>query len=417
MTPPAPTVTPVELIMSRGQSLSAGPNPGDRRAPDGRTWHQVFAGNDRVQALGGLRYPSGNPITQIGAPLAQGYDHSVTTTGSIPMPVRSFITEGAVIAHGLVREGLTPGRTSHQWHDIGGMSVASLDNDPATGAAGQVTPWQSAEYWLTQAMIAYRDAESVVVPRICFNQGEADLTRPRGWWRDAFRVTYGQMIEQIQRIVGQQTAPRLYLRQTGGYGHRGSRSNEIVLDQIEVVREWDGILVGPNWCHLVDNYDNRMVHMSIEGHIEMSEMYVWAIAEVESGRGWNLLPGQASRAGDIITIPISTRPDEELITVPGRYEGYGGDPAHLGLEAVGGQILSAAVSGENILLQVSGPVTAIRHAMQNSGVDYRTHLDANGYGYVEHRSLLRTTLTKTVTLGGQDFTLERWLPSFQVELA
>lgn len=59
-------------------------------------------------------------------------------------------------------------------------------------------------------------------------------------------------------------------------------------------------------------------------------------------------------------------------------------------------------------------VTAIRYAMQQSATDYRTLTDANSEGYCAHRGLIRTTLTRTVTWGGQAFAVERWVPSFEV---
>lgn len=85
------------------------------------------------------------------------------------------------------------------------------------------------------------------------------------------------------------------------------------------------------------------------------------------------------------------------------------------MEAVGGGTITAAsVSGGNILVDVSGTVTAIRYAMQRSATDYRTLTDANSEGYGAHRGLIRTTLTRTVTWGGMDFVVERWVPSFEV---
>ena len=104
-----------------------------------------------------------------------------------------------------------------------------------------------------------------------------------------------------------------------------------------------------------------------------------------------------------------------VTTVSGVYTNYGGDPANLGLEAVGGGTITAAsVSGGNIIVNVSGTVTAIRYAMQQSATDYRTLTDANSEGYCAHRGLIRTTLTRTVTWGGQAFAVERWVPSFEV---
>ena len=405
-----PKVTePVVLNMARGQSLSAGPNP-TVTAPSGETWQQVFYGNEDIHYISGLSYANGNPISHIGQPMGQGYGPTIGDASSREMSVVTFVTEGAVVSHGLVRDGLVPGVISHQWHDIGGISVTVIA-DPAG------LPYQNAEHWLTEAMTVYDQAASVTVPRVIYNQGEADLAQPRGWWRDQFALCWAGMVEQIQRITGQATVPRLYMHQTGGYGNKTSEHLP-VLDQLEAVVAAGGILIGPNWAHLVDNYDDRMVHMSIGGHIEMSEMSVWAIQSTEAGQDWNLMvPATVIRSGNTITIPVSVRGDENLTTEPGKYAAYGGDPTNLGLEVLGGgSITSATVSGGNIVLEVSGAVTEVRHAMQANGIDTRTQLDANGFGYVAHRSIIRTTLTRARTVGGLALTLKRFVPSFSVAI-
>ena len=405
-----PKVTaPVVLNMARGQSLSAGPSP-TALAPNGDTWQDVFYGNENIHYISGLRYTNGNPVTHIGQPMGQGYGTTVGEPSSRDMSVLTFITEGAVVSHGLVREALVPGVISHQWHDIGGISVTVIA-DP------NGVPYKNAEHWLKEAMTVYDQSASVTVPRVIYNQGEADLAQPRGWWRDNFAVCWGGMVEQIRRITGQVTAPRLYMHQTGGYGNKTSDYFP-VLDQIDAVVAAGGIMIGPNWAHLVDNYDNRMVHMTIQGHVEMSEMSVWAIQATEAGQDWNLfVPAAVARSGNTITIPVSVRGDETLTTEVGKYSSYGGDPVNLGLEVLGGgNITSATVSGGNIVLQVSGTVTAVRHAMQRNGIDTRTQLDSNGYGYVAHRSIIRTTLTRTRTVGGLELVLKRFIPSFEVTI-
>ena len=75
------------------------------------------------------------------------------------------------------------------------------------------------------------------------------------------------------------------------------------------------------------------------------------------------------------------------------------------------------MSGGEIVVDVAGTVTGLRYAMQRSATDYRTLTDAAGCGYGAHRGLIRSTLIRSVTWGGQVFVLERWLPSFEVALA
>lgn len=250
-------------------------------------------------------------------------------------------------------------------------------------------------------------------PRYVWNQGEADRLLARGEYTTRFRQFWSDKRAQIARLTGGATAPQLYMFQTGGYC-RKQDNHWMVLDQIDCVREYNAILVGPNWQVPVADAN---VHPSIGGHIRLYETAAWAIAETEAGRAWNLLPPTSvTRSGNTITIPISIRTDETLTTTPGKYADYGGDPAFLGLEAVGGGAVTAAsVSGGNIVVEVAGTVTSIKHAHQRAaGIDYGTFTDAQGQAYVAHRSLIRTTLTKPVEVAGLAMTCERWVPSFEV---
>ena len=224
---------------------------------------------------------------------------------------------------------------------------------------------------------------------------------------------------KITRTTGQATAPMLLVQQTGGYMHNSALNlHQCKLDQLDFVRNNGGVLIGPLYPYKIDNSDGKGVHKTWAGYVSAYEAGAWAMAEVGAGRSWNLLPGTATRSGARITVPISVRGDESLTTVSGIYTDYGGDPANLGLEAVGGGTITAAsVSGGNILVDVSGTVTAIRYAMQRSTIDYRTLTDANSEGYGAHRGLIRTTLTRTVTWGGMNFVVERWVPSFEVQIA
>ena len=255
----------------------------------------------------------------------------------------------------------------------------------------------------------------VSFPRYLWNQGEADRLLDRGMYTTRFRQFWLDKRSQIARLTGQAESPQLYMFQTGGYC-RKQDNHWMVLDQIDCVREHNAILIGPNFQVPVADAN---VHPGIDGHIRLYETAAWAIMEHEAGRAWNLLPPTSvTRSGNTITIPISIRTDETLTTTPGKYADYGGDPAFLGLEAVGGgSVTSATVSGGNIALEVTGTVTSIKHAHQRAaGIDYGNFTDANGYAYVAHRSLIRTTLTKSVSVGGLNLTLERWVPSFEVAI-
>ncbi len=409
-------------MMARGQSLSLGANFGAELAPDGRRWRDVFGGaaNPGALMLTGLKRVDGVAVANVANPLLNGYDTSAQASGAGPMLVQTSIPEGAVLACGLLREGLAPQGVAFQFHDAGGQSIENLDDDGATGTSGLLAPWQNGEWWLTEAARVFAAQGSTVrVPRLFLNQGEADVARPRGWWLAAARATLADWHGQIQRLAGQAAAPKLFLQQTGGYMH-GADSNlhDCKLDQLDLVREQGGVLIGPLYPYKIDNADGKGVHKLWSEYVRAYEVGVWAAAEDAAGRAWNLLPGTPVREGNRITIPVSVRGDESLTTVGGLYAGYGGDPANLGLEAVGGGAITAAsVSGGEIVVDVAGTVTGLRYAMQRSATDYRTLTDAAGCGYGAHRGLIRSTLIRSVTWGGQVFVLERWLPSFEVALA
>jgi len=128
-------------------------------------------------------------------------------------------------------------------------------------------------------------------------------------------------------------------------------------------------------------------------------------------------PATASRSGNTITIPLSLRSDEALVSAAGKYANYGGDPANLGLEVEGGgSITSVTLSGSNIIVGVTGIITHVTNAFQTTGIDYRTLLDANGHGYATHRSVIKTSWTETKRIGGMDIVLERFVPSFRVKI-
>lgn len=409
-------------MLSRGQSLALGANFGAELAPDGRRWRDVFGGaaNPGAQMLTGLRRLDGIEVLNVANPLLTGYDTRVPASGSGPMVVQTSVPEGAVLACGMLREGLAPQGVAFQFHDAGGQSIENLDDDAATGTAGVMAPWQNGEWWLSEAVRVYAAAGSAVrVPRLFLNQGEADVSRPRGWWLAAAGLTLADWRGQIQRLTGQSVAPKLFLHQTGGYMH-GAASNlhDCKLDQLDLVRAENGVLIGPLYPYKIDNADGKGVHKLWSEYIRAYEAGVWAAAEDAAGRSWSLLPGPATRSGDRITIPVSIRGDESLTSVSGIYTAYGGDPANLGLEVLGGGTITAvSVSGGNILVDVSGAVTSVRYAMQRVATDYRTLTDASGCGYGAHRGLIRTTLTRSVTWGGRSFDVERWVPSFELALA
>lgn len=402
MTPPATSVT---IHYSEGQSLDQGPSVGNENSPSGPLWRDVFNGGEDILMLTGLERSDGVLINTTAQPLLFGYDETVDATGSGPAAAVGAIPGGMVTAKALVRDAVEAGPMAFQYHGASGQEINNFL--PGT------LLYENAEHWLTQAMTIWADDSTV--PRVVWNQGEADRTLARGEYQTRFATYWSEKVDQIQRITGQATAPVLYLLQTGGYMEKND-NHWMVLDQVDAVRDHSGIMVGPNWHVKVAD---GVVHPGIEEHIYLYERAAWAIEEIEAGNDWNLLPPESvARVGDTITIPISIRGDETLAVDTGRYVGYGGDPDNLGLEAVGGgSITSASVSGGDIVIGVTGTVTHIRYAHQRAaGIDYADFLDGDGKGYVAHRGLIFTTLTKSVSVGGVDVTLERGPCSFEVEI-
>ena len=408
--------TAMDIYASTGQSLGLGLNMGGQASPSGTVWRTVLQ-NQNVQMLTGHQRKDSVAVASVSAPLLQGYNTAISATGNAQASAVGNVPPSFIGAVARARDGLSAGRgISYQFHGAGGQSVTNLDS--STGEGTTVIPWenftfsvgQQASYWSGRGV-------SVNCPVFSYNQGEADVAQPRGWWLSRFTTLYNETVSTVRTATGQTSGPQLYLYQTGGYMNKVN-GHQVVLDQLDAVRNLSGVLVAPIYWQKISNDDARGVHMGTQGNLQLGELENWAITEHEAGRSWNLLPPvTVTRTGDTITIPITVRSDETLTTSPGKYADYGGDPANLGLEVDGGgSITSASVSGGNIVLQVSGIVTAVRYAMQTTGIDYRTLTDAELMGYATHRGIIRTTLTRTRTVGGLALTMERAVPSFSVAI-
>ena len=402
-------LTAMRIEVDTGQSLGLGPNEGNTASPAGPLWRDVLASN-RVRGLGGTYRSDNVLITQVAAPLLKGYDTARSATSDIQGYAVSNIPPGFVSALATVRDGLAANTgIAYQFHGAGGQSITAL----ASGI-----PYDNFAYWIAQVGTRFAGL-SRNCPAININQGEADISQPRGWWLERAGPMVANMTTAIRAATGQTSGPSVFINQTGGYMLK-TGAHLVVLDQIDVVRNLGarGVLVQPIYALKISNADGRGVHMGTEGNLMLGEIQAWAKQVHEAGQSWNLFPAAtASRSGDNITIAIPVRSDETLTTEVGKYLNYGGDPTNLGLEAVGGgAVTSATVSGGNINLTVTGTVTAIRYAMQATGIDYRTFTDSNNEGYATHRGIIRTTLTRTRTVGGIAMTLKRFIPSFEVTI-
>lgn len=420
VTAPEPTVTQMDLMVSRGQSLALGPNIGAQFAPSGERWRDVLSSNSRVRMLSGLRRPDGVEIINVTNPLLQGYDTAYPATGDAPARVQTIAPTGQVAAYELIKTVPETAAIGFQFHDAGGQSVENLDDDPATGTAGVLAPYENLVFWAGQAVSHWSGRGlSVAAPWFIYDQGEADIAQPAGWWATGFAETYGDTVAAVMSATGQAQPPDLYLMQTGGYMDKAPGSHWVVLDQVEEIRANGGVLVGPGWAHLIDNADGRGVHMSLYGHMQRSLLQAVAIRETEAGNPWTIMPpASAARVGDTITIALPLRPAEVLVSAAGKYAAFGGDPANLGLEVEGGgSITAVSLAGNEITVEVTGTVSHITHAFQSPGIDYRDHVDADGLGYATHRGLIKTSWAETVQIGGLDVVLERFVPTFRIQVS
>lgn len=395
---------------------------GALRSPSNTMWRDIYDGTSQPNFgyLTGLVRTDGVTVANVANPLLVGYNNTIQATAIAPAVVLTSLPVGSVIASALIRDGFAD-TTLFQFHDAGGQSILNLDADPLTGTNG-TTLYGNAGHWLTNAVrLVNANGKTPLVRRFHLNQGEADVSWPRGQWLAAANKTLDDQIEQIMRLTGQTIVPRLFMEQTGGYMmNTATNLHQVKLDQLDLVAQRNGILTTPLYPYMVDDTDDKGVHKTPEGHLEFCETIMWSIAETEAGRVWNLLPpSSVTRTGDTITIPMPTRGDETMtFEAAGKYANYGGDPDMYGFEAVGGgSITSVSVSGANIILAVTGAVTGIRYAMQRTTTDYRTLTDSNSHGYCAHRGMVRTTLTKQVTVGGLTLTLKRWLPSFEATVS
>lgn len=416
--PTPETITDMRFYPADGQSLEQAANIGNTDAPEGGKWRDVLS-SPRVRMLTGHVRKDGVSVAHVASPTLVGYNTAINATGDTIGYAATSVPVGFLTAFALAENLPDTIGLAYQFHSAGGQSVNNLDSDASEG--NTVIPWENATFWMAQASTLYLGRSlGVTCPGYGYNQGEADVGRPRGWWLQRFLPLLAERRAQIRASTGQSSDPVLYLNQTGGYMLKeGINQHQVVLDQVDVIRQVpNSVMAVINYALPVDNTDGRGVHLTVSGYTEMAYTRAWAIEETEAGRAWNLMPPvSVSRSGNTITIPITVRGDETLTVATGKYADFGGDPANLGLEVVGGgSITSANVSGGNIVLQVSGTVTSVRYAFQMNGVDYK-QFTVNNVGYVTHRGLIRTTLTKPVTtVGGLNLTLDRWVPSFEVAI-
>lgn len=411
---PPVTASTASIVDSDGQSLELGANSGASIAPNGTRYRDLFK-DPSVQMLGGLVRSDDVAIANTAMPLLKGYDHLTNTTGLTTALVAGNIPIGNMLSHMMVRDGVIEDIAIHQFHGAGGQSVLNFNSDPLDGDDRTIL-WENRDWWYQQiARVRQSTGMTITTDRYFWQQGEADVGMARGAYETAFDKLHAEKVALIRASTGQDFDPRIFMYQTGGYMRKvGTQS--VALDQNDIIRKYNGVMIGPNWQWPIADAN---VHFDQIGYQYMAELATWAALETKSGNAWNLIPATSvTRSGNRITIPIPVRPGETLVSETGKYANYGGDPANMGIAVEGGgTVTNITLQGGNILVDVAGTVTAVHNAYPPISTDFRSNLDENGYGYAAHRSTIRTSLTKEVnSYGGHNFTLKRFVPTFWVNV-
>lgn len=200
--------------------------------------------------------------------------------------------------------------------------------------------------------------------------------------------------------------PKMLIMQTGSnrHTHNPKEPWNVSTDQLDFVAKTpDAELIGPVYPFRLSD----QIHPNLRGSRIMGELAAWAAIEITAGRPWSILKPSIHFHDDWIVLHFPLRSDEALFADPSsKYAGIGIDE-FFGLEAVGGKITAVKLDGHKLHMQVEGPVTEIRYAMQQQ--DLRSFTEDH---FAARRGLLRTTLTRpAVHMPG--VLLYRWIPSFR----
>lgn len=394
-----------------GQSEAQGPSAGSKIAPDGRKWRDVLNGGpSKLYMHGGLRNNNDQAIDVAGGRKV-GYDMTYTSTGFVPAVPNGVVPVGYAAA--LAMQGDNPaGPGFFTFIGNQGESVLFFDDDPATQASSYSTGtavWDGANFQLDE-LVRLHGYGNFRMPTFGWYHGAADKAWPRGQYKQIAQPVIQDYIDLHVSKLGLATPPRLFLIQplTSAVGPNPA---EMAFDQVDIVREMNGVLVAPSygvpWLQSTD-------HPSIIAVIMHGGLYAWA---AESPDDWSLLPPPAvTRSMSQIEIPISVRPDEDLINDVGRWADYGGDPAFAGWVADGGgSIGELTVQRDRVILGLTGTVSRVTYAHFNLDTAPHTVVaDANGVIQPISRGNLRSNRTRLFSLRGVEVTLERWLPRLEV---
>lgn len=293
----------------------------------------------------------------------------------------------------------------------GGRGIEEFDDDPATGT-GSTTLWQNNRYWLQQARaVAAAQGYTPVLKDLLVIHGTADKGRPRGWYLERAKKVIDLHLSHAFDLFGY--APKLIMGQAGGDANTvndGETGWGVVLDQIDLIRHYDGLLIGPEFAMMISD-DN--VHPDWKNRALFGELADEAQSYYEAGLSWNLLwPDQVTVTGNQVIIPVNLPHGCNMLKVPepNKYAAYGGFCDNLGFTAPGRTITDVALSGRVCTVTLDAAPTVLCYAKQIQNIE--GHRDAQGGGYTAHRGLIATDWTmESKAFAGVMH--RRWLPSWE----
>ena len=390
--------------------------------PVGERWALNQGLRRDLLMVNGLRTVGGAAVNPTGVG-NQVIDQNVSATGLAPLHVNN----GDTILFGMYRRlikrreelKMPSPRAVCGVNGFGGQGAEEFDDDPTTGTTS-TTLWNNNKYWLEQA-IAQCLAQGVTprLPYLMVIHGDAHKALPRGEYAQLFNRTQRQHMDLAYNLLGY--APKLIMSQNGGDTNTtndGATGWEFLLDQIDLIKEHSGLLIGPQYPYLIGPESPLNVHPDHVIRRFYGELAAEAAVYDERGLEWNFFPpteAEVTIQGNTVILPYKMPYGSSMFVIPepNKYESYGGTAAtcpNLGFDAPGRTINNIEFSGRYIKITLNAAPTILKYAMQVQ--DVIATADAENKGYTAHRGLISTDwkLNSAVVPGKVH---RRWLPSYK----
>lgn len=267
----------VQIPIIDGQSLALGWNG----TPDERT-ALGYLNRRGVRALRGLQRSDG-ATTSIHGNGSLGYN-AVQATGEFAAVPATNAPACFVFAEALGAWRKLLGLAQHRllvgFNGLAGQPIAEFDRIPG-GAFGTLIRDNHLR-WMQEARRVIPDSAPLVYGMI---QGEADVSFTRAQYYTAADRAYADALADITTVFG--TTPPLMVWQTGGYVNTQAHEYGSTLAQLDLVRDRNGIMAGPNYpYHLSD-----AIHPYHIPSIIMFEVGAYVFAKREQGVNLSMLYG------------------------------------------------------------------------------------------------------------------------------